>query len=611
MAVSVYRSTLEGRDKTWTIDFIAPYGGTAQILTDVIQVVGNIKITYGSAGSLDLGDPVLSSRARIQLIDDDSGTFLTELEAATNDQTIEVEIYSGSGAASWKWHGFVVLDTIERKYFDDLGKEVIDLFCNDGLALIKNHRSQDFNDYYAPERIAKEIRGTNAQNGIVGGKNLYADIGWDISDDDYDNTSERYAETITIDGYTFTSDKGENETRRKIKDDLLNVFDARLWEQMYNRPGWSTRDLVSSPATLGKFPRWGICRRRVMGKQLDQSDIIQTECDNAGDMLTGIGGTDPDYDAFNNAPTVTVDDFYRMTKYSLRKPNQFTIVNTNINKGNDNDSEVTGFYYQIQHFPTATGWTTTGSFTTDGGANVIRLDASSIPGEYGETDVVYLSEGARVKWTVFWQSRKQSGSGNHTVTLSVRAGGSEIASVTHADHALPTTYTNESETIEFTATTTGLYSLRITDDSAIGSPVYHYYKDIHIKQEETEWTGRIEQSGVTSSITREIDTAISDGKLSHVADFSDRDASDTKPIYYQVEETGTQYQTIEGLFAALRDRMSDDVHELLNGEIIGLYPPEIPFVLDSKRFIVASGVELDLKYETTRGTWVESLDALI
>jgi len=298
-----------------------------------------------------------------------------------------------------------------------------------------------------------------------------------------------------------------------------------------------------------------------------------------------------------------------MTKYSLRKPNQYTIVNTFLETGDDNDNDVTGYYYQTQHFPTSTGWTTTGSFTTDGGANVIRLDATASPGEYGETDVVYLSEGARVKWTVFWQSRKDSGSGNHTVTVSVRCNNAEIASVTHSAHSLPTTYVNETETIEFTATDSGLYSLRITDDSALGGAVFHYYKDIHIKQEETDWTGRIEQSGATSSVTREFDTPLNDGKLSHVADFSDRDTNDDKPIYYQVEQTGTKYYTFEGLFAGLYDRMSDDVHKLINGEIIGLYPPEIPFVLDTKRYIVASGLELDLKYETTRGTWVESLDA--
>ena len=117
MPRDVYRSTLEGRSRTWTVDFLVLNNGTVDIRTDVIQVVGNIKITYGSAGSLDLGEPVLSSRARIQLLDDDSDTFLTALEAADNDQQVEVEIYSGTGATSWKWHGFVVLDTIERKYF--------------------------------------------------------------------------------------------------------------------------------------------------------------------------------------------------------------------------------------------------------------------------------------------------------------------------------------------------------------------------------------------------------------------------------------------------------------------------------------------------------------
>ena len=608
MALDVYRSTLEGRSRTWTVDFLIPNNATVDIKTDVIQVVGNIKITYGSAGSLDLGEPVLSSRARIQLLDDDSDTFLTALEAADNDQQVEVEIYSGTGAASWKWHGFVVLDTIERKYFPDLGKEVIDLFCNDGLALIKDHRSQETTDYYVPERVAKEIRGTNSENGIIGGKNLYADVIWDISDDDFDDTAQRYAESIELDGYMFMSDKGENRKRREIMDDILKAFDARLWQQMYNRPGWTTRDLVNSPATLGKFPRWGIVRRRMIGKLHDQGLEYQTECDNAGDMLTGYA-SDPDYDALNNAVSVDADDFYRMTKYSLRKPNQYTIVNTSLETGDDNDNDVTGYYYQIQHFPTSTGWTTTGSFTTDGGADVIRLDATASPSEYGETDVVYLSEGARVKWTVFWQARKDSGSGNHTVTVSVRCNNAEIASVTHSAHLLPTTYVNETETIEFTATDSGLYSLRIADDSALGGTVFHYYKDIHIKQEETDWTGRIEQSGVTSSVTREFDTPLNDGKLSHVADFSDRDTNDDKPIYYQVEQTGTKYYTFEGLFAGLYDRMSDDVHKLINGEIIGLYPPEIPFVLDTKRYIVASGLELDLKYETTRGTWVESLDA--
>jgi len=55
MALDVYRSTLEGRSRTWTVDFLIPNNATVDIKTDVIQVVGNIKITYGSASSLDLG----------------------------------------------------------------------------------------------------------------------------------------------------------------------------------------------------------------------------------------------------------------------------------------------------------------------------------------------------------------------------------------------------------------------------------------------------------------------------------------------------------------------------------------------------------------------------
>ena len=201
-----------------------------------------------------------------------------------------------------------------------------------------------------PERVAKEIRGTSAENGIIGGKNLYADVVWDISDDDFDDTAQRYAESIELDGYMFMSDKGENRKRREIMDDILKAFDARLWQQMYNRPGWTTRDLVNSPATLGKFPRWGIVRRRMIGKLSQEGTEYQTECDNSGDMLTGYA-SDPDYGALNNAVSVDADDFYSMTKYSLRKPNQYTIVNTSLETGDTTTMTSRGTTIRYSTFP--------------------------------------------------------------------------------------------------------------------------------------------------------------------------------------------------------------------------------------------------------------------
>ena len=567
MATNIYQATIEGRTITWTLT-ITNTNASSSKGTQTIGVVGDAKLVYGSPSGNDRGDYVLPSYMRVRVLDTDANDLYNELETQTSDKDFEV-VLSEPGA-NYEWHGFIRKDTAQRRFFPDLGYELIDVYVYDGVGLMKEENVSSTASWYIPAKPITELYAA-----IGNGKQ--ADILWDLETNLV--TTGKYARTVAINGYAYYATDGKTPSRYQVAEDILRSFDARMWLQFYNGENWSD------------FPRWCVARRRLMGQQTAASSRRAAFTDSTGVISTA----NPTENLLNGATSLTGANFLREARYQRLEGIKLVRVNTKVNPGTGDGLVYLNrrANYDAAYYTLGGGATT----ATDGGVTVISLDASSVD-QYWEQDLIYLTRGTKQKWTISFQE-KRIGS-NDDLTFEVRNSSGTVASVSFIP-TLSSGYNFVSQELEFVAPSDDEYSYRLT----MTTGGIHYFKDINVSTDKDSWT----HAGVNGfgSIAYEINTQLANVRFSTTDDTNQPESftDDRSPSFTQTD--------LARVFRALHSNMQDARYDLVAGEIIGLFPPELPFQMENSQgnnatYIVATGVEMDLRRETTKGTWHEHLD---
>jgi len=567
MATNIYQATIEGRTITWTLT-ITNTNASSSKGTQTIGVVGDAKLVYGSPSGNDRGDYVLPSYMRVRVLDTDANDLYNELETQTSDKDFEVVLSEPGG--DYEWHGFIRKDTAQRRFFPDLGYELIDVYVYDGVGLMKEENVSSTASWYIPAKPITELYAA-----IGNGKQ--ADILWDLETNLV--TTGKYARTVAINGYAYYATDGKTPSRYQVAEDILRSFDARMWLQFYNGENWSD------------FPRWCVARRRLMGQQTAASSRRAAFTESTGVISTA----NPPQDLLNGPTSLTGANFLREARYQRLEGIKLVRVNTKVNPGTGDGLVYLNrrANYDAAYYTLGGGATT----ATDGGDTVISLDASTVP-QYWEQDLIYLTRGTKQKWTISFQE-KRIGS-NDDLTFEVRNSSGTVASVSFIP-TLSSGYNFVSQELEFVAPSDDEYSYRLTQTTG----GIHYFKDINVATDKDSWT----HAGVNGfgSIAYEINTQLANVRFSTTDDTNQPESftDDRSPSFTQTD--------LARVFRALHSNMQDARYDLVAGEIIGLFPPELPFQMENSQgnnatYIVATGVEMDLRRETTKGTWHEHLD---
>jgi hypothetical protein len=352
-----------------------------------------------------------------------------------------------------------------------------------------------------------------------------------------------------------------------------------MWLQFYNGANWAS------------FPRWCVARRRLMGRQTAASSRRAAFADTTGVISTA----NPTENLLNDTTSFTASNFFREARYTRMEGIKLVNVNTQVNPGTDDGVVYLNrrANYDAAYYTLGGGATT----TTDGGDTVISLDASSVD-QYWEQDLIYLTRGTKQKWTISFQE-KRIGS-NDDLAFEVRNSSGTVASVSFIPN-LSSGYNLISQELEFVAPSDDEYSYRLT----MTTGGIHYFKDINVATDKESWT----HAGVNGfgSIAYEINTQLANVRFSTTDDVNQPESftDDRSPSFTHTD--------LALVFRSLHSNMQDARHDLVSGEVIGLFPPERPFAMQNSQgndaaYIVATGVEMDLRRETTKGTWHEHLD---
>ena len=567
MATNIYQATIEGRSITWTLTITNTNASTSKG-TQTINVVGDAKLVYGNPSGNDRGEPILPSYMRVKILDTDDNDLYGELETQTSDKDFEVVLSESGG--NYEWHGFIRKDTAQRRFFPNLGYELIDVYLYDGIALMKEDRITSTTSWYVPAKPLTELYAS-----IGNGKE--ADILWDLETNLV--TTGKYARTVALNGYAYYSTGGKSKSRYEVADDILHSFDARMWLQFYNGENWAS------------FPRWCVARRRLMGRQTAASSRRAAFADTTGVISTA----NPTENLLNDTTSFTASNFFREARYTRMEGIKLVNVNTQVNPGTDDGVAYLNrrANYDAAYYTLGGGATT----TTDGGVTVISLDATSVD-QYWEQDLIYLTRGTKQKWTISFQN-KRIGS-NDDLKFEVRNSSGSVASVIWTP-VLSSGYNFISQELEFVAPSDDEYSYRLTQTTG----VIHYFKEINVATDKESWT----HAGVNGfgSIAYEINTQLANVRFSTTDDTNQPESftDDRSPSFTHTD--------LARVFRSLHSNMQDARHDLVSGEVIGLFPPERPFAMQNSQgndaaYIVATGVEMDLRRETTKGTWHEHLD---
>ena len=567
MATNIYQATIEGRSITWTLTITNTNASTSKG-TQTINVVGDAKLVYGNPSGNDRGEPILPSYMRVKLLDTDDNDLYTELETQTSDKDFEV-VLSESGA-NYEWHGFIRKDTAQRRFFPNLGYELIDVYIYDGIGLMKEEKVSSTTSWYVPAKPITELYAA-----IGNGKE--ADILWDLETNLV--TTGKYARTVALNGYAYYSTGGKSKSRYEVADDILHSFDARMWLQFYNGENWAS------------FPRWCVARRRLMGRQTAASSRRAAFTDTTGVISTA----NPTQNLLNDTTSFTASNFFREARYTRMEGIKLVNVNTQVNPGTDDGVVYLNrrANYDAAYYTLGGGATT----ATDGGVTVISLDATTVD-QYWEQDLIYLTRGTKQKWTISFQN-KRIGS-NDDLKFEVRNSSGSVASVEWTP-TLSSGYNFISQELELVAPSDDEYSYRLT----MTTGGIHYFKEINVATDKESWT----HAGVNGfgSIAYEINTQLANVRFSTTDDTNQPESftDDRSPSFTQTD--------LALVFRSLHSNMQDARHDLVSGEVIGLFPPERPFAMQNSQgndaaYIVATGVEMDLRRETTKGTWHEHLD---
>lgn len=658
----------KGKNYDWNVEIVTN-DSTASAAT--LDPARNVNLRFGSPGGYDVSGAILTSNFQLEVLDPDS-TLYNELYDIQDDGSISVLLYTTDTAETYKWKGYVRLDTMDRTIAPDVNTPVVSVYCYDALTRLKDDqeifgitgsktgsRSLLKIIGQAMQAVRREQTSTyNVTSSAVG--DMYVEYLFDV-DTGISGATNKFINTISLKDSTYYGEDGLEGDPYKVLEEVLENFDIRLFQRTLN-----TQPIVnvsSSYLTAGAtidFPRWAAYKRSLFGTSESLTDRKTSLAYyvpfplNSGTLLAGTIGY--------AATAVTADDIRVDGKYVRKKPLKAVTVDTKITDFSLEETTITrgvGLGTAVVNANTVTiydytdYWGTAGTaFLISAGTYVSIRGAAVSPAL--TQDSLVVGTGFRGRIHVAMESQaggsatadyllvrvKDAGTAAiGAATIFVPIGGTERATIGAASYGFYNTQlindgtqgTAPTTAADLTASVTAQLRVEIEYPTTFGGAtivdaggtktansagagggtarvksVSVFLEDYsgNVGKQKKSWKAEIVNDNVQIGDKVELKSSFSNILL-------ERNALDEdQPNFFTVDGFSGTFYDIAQLFAQGKMVGYQKPRDVLDIELMGLYPPELPLQYTNSggsttTFIVGGGIELDLVNETTKGTWVE------
>lgn len=660
----------KGKNYDWNVEIVTN-DSTASAAT--LDPARNVNLRFGSPGGYDVSGAILTSNFQLEVLDPDS-TLYSELYDIQDDGSVSVLLYTTDTAETYKWKGYVRLDTMDRTIAPDVNTPVVAVYCYDGLTRLKDDQeifgitgsktgSRDLLRIIAQAMQAvrrEKISTYDATASAVG--DMYVEYLFDVDTGIFGNTlTDKFIESISLKDSTYYGEDGLEGDPYKVLEEILENFDIKLFQRTLNTQPIVNNGILSlgTGATID-FPRWAAYKRSLFGTAGSVTDrkadfaYYDPLPESAGTQWTGTIGY--------AATAITADDIRVDGRYVRRKPLKAVTVDTKITDFSLEETTITrgvGLGTAVTD-GTVTLYDYTDYWGTAGTANLIS--AGTYVDVRGAAASVVLAQDSLVVGTGFRTrihvAMESQGGGDGTsdyllvrvkdagtaaigaATIFVPIGGTERATIGAGSYGFYNTQlvndgtqgTAPTTAADLTASVTAQLRVEIEYPTTFGGAtivdaggtktansaallgdgtarvksvsVFLENYSGNVGSQKKSWKAEMVNDNVQIGDKVELKSAFSNILL-------ERNALDPdQPNFFTVDGFSGTFYDIAQLFAQAKMVGYQKPRDVLDIELMGLYPPELPLQYTNSggsttTFIVGGGIELDLVNETTKGTWVE------
>lgn len=617
---SIFTSSFKGRSSDWTITIDkAGYGGGSTAL-DVDDT--NIKLVFGDPFSYEFGDYVMPSYIRLRFYDPDSTMWDEFALSSTDEDDYTVTITDSGDRNEFKWMGFVNIATPRKHLAAGIHKQVVDLYCYDGLTRLRDKTStqaeQDIHEHIKDYLI--DLVGPSGA--LPDGTKFDIEYFFNYVAENSDFTgAKKYVQGMVLPANTFAGSIAEDEkpgghhvlSAWQALQEIAEGFNLRVWHRVWTSAGTPT------PPVWSVTHPWGI------GESVNLTDATTTFDTSAGtfsDGALGVAATaltddslisaDAGFVLFRRLDAVDVRSEVGMPppvdrggavipRVELQRDGEFTFW--------DGGSPDTAEYWSKD----STSPFDATAHNTEGGGSAIQIDAVSFTVKQGS---LALKEGDRVFVQVVFDYWRVST--DEDLVYSLKCGTETMLSNTvTANTAFASKQTETNGPTEYIAgSSAGLITITFNHGNTnSGDPAFddlsiRLFADEGGETPLTSWTHRTTNAtvagGEVATYVRHFDNYAKHDSATPT--FAIMEDTGTDQLTYVEDGTGgTQYDSLTELANQHRIAMQTNDSLLIHGELFGLWPPTKAFTYSSNRYRVGAGVEMDLVREVTRGTWKQML----
>ena len=659
----------KGKNYDWNVEVVTN-NSTASAAT--LDPARNVKLRFGSPGGYNVSGAILTSSFQLEVLDPDS-TMYNELYPIQEDGSVSVLMYTTDSAETYKWKGYVRLDTMDRTISPDVNTPTVSVYCYDGLTRLKDDQeifgitgdksdSRTLLEIIAQAMQAVRREKTSAYSGGTAVGDMYVEYLFDADTGIFGTAlTDKFINSISLKNSTYYGDDGIEGDPYKVLDEVLENFDFKLFQRTLNtQPLVNVSNAYFTAGATVDFPRWAAYKRSLFGTSGTLTNrkanfaYYSPFPQSAGTLWAGTIGY--------AATAITADDIRVDGRYVRRKPIKAVTV----------DTKITDFSLEETTISRAVGLGTAASdgtitlydytdyWGTAGTANIISAGTyADIRGPAASAaltqDNLIVGTGFRGRIHVAMESQ---GGGNGTsdyllvrvkdagtaaigaATIFVPIGGTERATIGAGSYGFYNTQLVNSGTQGTAPTTAADLTASVTAQLRVEIEYPGVFTDATIVDAEGTKTANV--AGVLGDGTARVKSVsvflenhsgnVGSQKKSWKAEivndnvqigdridlkssFSnillERNALDAdQPNFFTVDGFSGTFYDIAQLFAQGKMVGYQKPRDILDIELMGLYPPELPLQYTNSggsttTFIVGGGLELDLVNETTTGTWVE------
>lgn len=582
---AIFTSTIKGRTKTYTLTIDkSGYGGSSSELA----LSRNVRISFGKPFQSEFGDWVLPSNARLSFLDPDQALWDEVIDNANEEGDFTVDISDGS---EFKWQGYVRFDSVVTRLSTTTGVPVTDLYIYDGLSELKTL------DAVTVAGSVHDIIDSNLLGNINDFDVEYVFEHSITNEGSYNATTLPYVDGFKFNTNVFVDSDGKPMTGADQLEVMMETFNMRFWQRTYDTGG------------VGNLPRWAASHAWAVGQSV-----------NVGKVTARWTGAAFVSEAIGVAATAITDDDIKtdMKQVLLRKAGT---VETDIEIGLVEPEGATAPVLEATRDGEFAEWTGGNSDYWDKDSVDISEDTGQATlvdtfanGDYLQQKSIWVKKGTRLFVQLIFDHTNNGLVPGDTTNCEwrIEIGGSPLATDTFTTNDFLGGGAENSGIEEITAQADGQLSVEIRVTSFSGGNDTEVYIDdctLYVFADEGhtplgQWSHR---TGTVSTNTLPVkrksyfDNVISINPLILAPTNGDQAA------YFQTKESGTRYDSIIEHTHQDRLAMQTEHTLMLQGELWGLWPPERAFTYGGNTYRCASGVELDLIEETTRGTWKKKI----